>query len=234
MNLRPTEVFSVVSNALEGDAREEFNQRLDDLKVSGAYTTEHVDAVMKALIELFDGGQHAMLLIKWRSLMQLKGETTVKFRTRFMRVISALAVYGYDFTPEQLVVDFSTRLRNWRAIAAHKPKSIDELLAAVAKSGGDDQGDGKSGAVAASQLMTINQADFDGSSQSVSSILMVGSNGRSIKCWNCREQGHHWRDCSKPRVGRCFSCGSLEHFKNKCDGSGPNGGKSKENAKKGH
>ena len=134
MNLADDNYFVVVLDLLDGDAREEFWQRLETLveskAVSRPYVLKDVKLVVDSMVELFDAGQHTSLLLRHRALSQVKGETTVKFRARFMRVINALKayVYGYKYTQTQLVHDFSSRLRKWKVIAAHKPTSLDAIL----------------------------------------------------------------------------------------------------------
>ncbi|XP_058446835.1 uncharacterized protein LOC131427553 [Malaya genurostris] len=32
---------------------------------------------------------------------------------------------------------------------------------------------------------------------------------RPWTCWNCRQEGHAWRDCTKPKVIFCYGCGNL-------------------------
>ena len=224
MNLAQNEYFVVVLDLLDGDALDEFWQRLEGLVESGdvslPYSFEDVAKVIASMIELFDAGQHTSLLLRHRALSQVKGETTVKFRARFMRVINSLRVYGYNYTQDQLVHDFGSRLRNWKAIAAHKPESLDDILNAVASLRADDSN--IPAPSSGDTLLAINNADARGDEKSLSSILHLGNSGKrttrtgkTIKCFNC-DGSHHIRDCPEPRVVKCFKCGSPDHLRNSC------------------
>ena len=43
------------------------------------------------------------------------------------------------------------------------------------------------------------------------------NNPRPTKCWNCQEDGHGWRQCSKPRLIFCYGCGSLGRTIRTCE-----------------
>lgn len=93
MKVPLSDFFALVVDALEGDALAEFwhvyQERERNRKGSGL----DVEAIMAVLVELFDAGQHVLLLKKWRLLEQRKGETVLKFRARYMRVVDALSQY---------------------------------------------------------------------------------------------------------------------------------------------
>lgn len=36
-------------------------------------------------------------------------------------------------------------------------------------------------------------------------------------CWNCQEQGHGWRQCTKPKLVFCYGCGSLGRTIRNCE-----------------
>lgn len=192
MQVPPSNLFALVVDALEGDALAEFwhvyQEREQERRGSGL----DVDAIMAVLVELFDAGQHVLLLKKWRQLEQRKGETVLKFRARYMRVLDALAQYDWKLTEEQVVADFGHRLMDWARIATHQPANMHGILRAVAELGESAE------VVPKPQLLTVG-GDY------------------KQKCWNCGGQ-HKSKDCSKPRAPRkCFRCKSEQHLIADCD-----------------
>jgi hypothetical protein len=37
------------------------------------------------------------------------------------------------------------------------------------------------------------------------------------KCFNCEENGHRWKECSKPKRIFCYKCGTLGFFTKYCN-----------------
>ena len=223
LKLPASSYSAVVMDLLQGDAKDEFWQRVGSLKLDEeALTPDNVNTVIRSLIDLFDAGQHVMLLLRWRSLLQLKGEPALKFRTRYMRIINALGTYGWSLNDEQKVADFGCRMINWGRIAPMRPSDLDAVLAAVASLGVDTGSEGKA---PMPNLMAINEADARNDMSAVSSLMYMGSHAsrdakrqssaRTIKCYNCQKP-HHWRECPDPIVFKCFTCGSTDHLKNEC------------------
>ena len=194
MKVPEDDLFALVVDALEGDALAEFwhgyNERERNRRGSGP----DVEAIMLMLIGLFDAGQHVLLLKKWRLLEQRKGETVLKFRARYMRVLDALAQYHWSLTDDQVVADFGSRLLDWARIATHQPTSMQGILRAVAELGENTD------AAPKPQLM------------------VVGGIRQNSKCWNCGSSAHMSRECTKPRAARkCFRCKSEKHLIADCD-----------------
>ena len=152
---------------------------------------QDVEAVVQALISLFDAGQHVSLLKQWRALEQRKGETVLKFRTRYMKVLDALLLYNWTLSDEQMVADFGSRLLHWARIATHKPTNMGAILQAVAELGESTENDHK-----APSLMAMSSSN--------------------IKCWNCGG-AHYRRECkAPPKARKCHRCKSESHLVADC------------------
>lgn len=46
-----------------------------------------------------------------------------------------------------------------------------------------------------------------------------GENEDNILCWNCRQFGHFWRNCSKPKKVFCHFCGNMNYVVSNCPGN---------------
>ena len=208
--------FTVIRNQLRSDALDAWWSFHDAAEGKSQPT---VVELMKLMVQLFDSGQHAHLLFKWRWTRQLKGESVVKFRTRYMKIVLALREYGWRMEDAQLLADIQTRLRNWQVLSTHNPLSLDELVAASAKIG---ESNAPEHVPSQQQILLLN--DVRGVTDSKARLLYVGGtggaasgsaagSGRTIACFNCQGP-HHVRDCSKPRA--CHECGDTTHFVKDC------------------
>uniref|UniRef100_A0A6P7G1F3 Uncharacterized protein LOC114334923 n=1 Tax=Diabrotica virgifera virgifera TaxID=50390 RepID=A0A6P7G1F3_DIAVI len=52
-----------------------------------------------------------------------------------------------------------------------------------------------------------SSSGHDSSNIAVAAVQPGSSGSSSVVCWNCRETGHRFRKCSKPRRRFCFKCG---------------------------
>ena len=183
------DMFALVAHALEGDAKTEF-WHVHKAR-AGRHGDQDVAAIVQVLIALFDAGQHVHLLKKWRGMEQRKGETVLKFRTRYMKVLDSLQLYKWTLSDEQMVADFGSRLLDWSRIATHKPASVEAILRAVAELGESVGNDSK-----AAPLMAMNSPQ--------------------VKCWNCNG-AHFRRDCkAPPKKRKCHRCKSESHLVAEC------------------
>ena len=54
-------------------------------------------------------------------------------------------------------------------------------------------------------------------SQSSSGTGQLGSSSRTPMCWNCRQQGHLWRECREVKTTFCYVCGNPGKISSTCD-----------------
>ena len=123
--------FLVVSDRLRGDARVAFWQFFEEAEVVSEGSGKAVDAIMALMVALYDQGQQAQLCMRFRYLRQMKNESMVKFRNRYMEVVVGLRAFGWAFSDEQIVSDVQTRVRDWASITTYKPVSMNEIVLAA-------------------------------------------------------------------------------------------------------
>ena len=161
--------MTVLADSLTGSAATEFWRRFEERERAG---TVEVQGIMQDMIGLFDAGQHMVLLGKLRKMEQLKGETCLHFRERFLDVVRGLEQYHYVFTPLQLAMMFGVRMLAFERIASCQPQTISDILNAVA------------------QLNLDEKAS--------SPVLFVGKDTR--RCFKCQQVGHLARTCTNPEA----------------------------------
>ncbi len=154
MNVPTSAWFALLADAVQGDAKTELWQCYEAIIEASPSTVPSVQALVEHLVQLYDGGQHARLLVQWRYLKQLKAEPITKFLTRYRKVLGALRAYQWSFSDEQKLHDVSSRIRDWRRVSSHKPKNLDDIAAAVAMLG---EG-GQEVTVSESQVLLLNEA----------------------------------------------------------------------------
>lgn len=137
-------------------------------------------AIMSLMVPLFDQGQHAQLCMKLRHVRQMKNESMVKFRTRYMEIVVTLHAYGWHFTDEQIIADVLTRVRDWATIATHRPTNINDVVVAAGSLEGSGVGPAANVATT-SQILILNGVDV---SVEGSSVMATGSGS-----WRGRDGG---------------------------------------------
>jgi hypothetical protein len=178
MQVPKDQYMPVVIDSLSGVANTEFWRLFDAMEAARSGSAD-VQSIVNSMIDLFDAGLHRKLLQRLRSMDQQRGESVLAFRSRFLEVITALGHYGYRYDDDQLMTMFSIRLLNWDAIAAHRPRTIADVLLAVSQLGGDTK------TVSAGHLAVVRDS--------------TGGTTETRSCFYCKEIGHLKWQCPKKK-----------------------------------
>ena len=121
---------AIVSKALRGEASESFWHELER-------GNSDVDDIMRRLTQIFDANQLEDVLKELMDLTQEEGESILKFKARFDRIIKVLDKHEAKFGELALATLFGIKIKEsiWREARKQKPNSLREIMEFIATNG---------------------------------------------------------------------------------------------------
>jgi hypothetical protein len=106
--------------ALNADAASEFN------RLRKANENEDLEATMKRMIKMFDGGMVDDVLREHEIMKQLSSETALAFYARYTKVVEKLDAYGFPVDRESNLRRFTLKLRAWKRVREHDCATLED------------------------------------------------------------------------------------------------------------
>jgi hypothetical protein len=114
------QMILIKHKALNADAASEFN------RLRKANENEDLEATMKRMIKMFDGGMVDDILREHEIMKQASSETALTFYARYTKVVEKLDAYGFPVDQKTNLRRFTLKLRAWKRVREHECATLED------------------------------------------------------------------------------------------------------------